>query len=558
MKISLTTRAWAQCHTAFAEVGLAAARPELHKLCRHAANENDAATTESLAKFFPAGAMATSGLRNLVKWLETLGLAKDGRLTKAGSALADDPGGKVYIPEKNLFRLAVLSHAATGTVLCRLTRKAPKELYGTNFAELTQGQTEAIPADCQLTPGSDYIALQDQEAFRFIGYCGGDRVAIRHRPTPLEINLSIQGDAVKAEVHWKLRSKDAESKSQAASPELVARLPEVIQDICQRSPKGRWNGERLEGRFADFTPDERKQFKGSLNFTEGLADVTFLGEIQSAQISELPLRPCDQTEAELWVNERVHLLPLGQPRTRSQLIALINRNLEKHEAIFQGYRGTIPPNSTLAQGAWTSEDPAKRGDYWNLQAPLDLAPREAAELDTPVDLYAPSHRRKGNLAQSTGLTIEHHQLLEYPELLEALWGEAEVPAEILLCDRHMFAYPQSEQLPKLLAAMRTLWPHCRIELWYSDHKDIKNNAKLIEDCKHQGHKVQTIPAPIRDGKIHDRFLLLKHPSRPLAVWGASNTLLNAREIDGKLRWPQVNLTRMKPQQAHTQIRNWAK
>ena len=119
-------------------------------------------------------------------------------IPEAGSALADDPQGKVYIPEKNLFRLAVLSHAATGTVLCRLTRKAPKELYGTNFAELTEGQTEAIPADCQLTPGSDYIALQDQEAFRFISYCG-DPVAIRHRPAPLEINLSIQGDAAKAD-----------------------------------------------------------------------------------------------------------------------------------------------------------------------------------------------------------------------------------------------------------------------------------------------------------------------------------------------------------------------
>jgi len=557
MKITLTTRALAQCHTAFAEIGLADTRPELHKLCRHAAGENNEVSAESLAKFFPEGAIATSGLRNLAKWMEVLGLAKDGRLTKAGSALTDDPQGKVFIPEKNLFRLAVLSHAATGTVLCRLTRKNPKDLHGTSFSQLTEGQTEPIPVDCQLTPGADYVGLQDQEAFRFIGYCG-DPVAIRHRPAPLDINLFIQGDVVKAEVHWKLRSKDAESKSQAASPELVARLPEVIQDICQRSPKGRWNGERLEGRFADFNPEERKQFKGFLNFTEELTDVAFLGEIQSVQISEIPLRPIDQTEAELWINERVHLLHLGQPRTRSQLIALINRNLEKHEAIFHGYRGTIPPSSTLAQGAWTSEDPAKRGDYWNLQAPLDLAPRESAELDTPVDLFAPGHRRKGNLAQSTGLTIEHHQLLEYPELLEALWGEAEVPAEILLCDRHMFAYPQSEQLPKLLAAMRTLWPHCRIELWHSDYKDIKNNAKLIEDCKQQGHKVQTIPAPIRDGKIHDRFLLLKHPSRPLAVWGASNTLLNAREIDGKLRWPQVNLTRMKPQQAHTQIQNWAK
>lgn len=556
MKISLTTRAMAQCHTAFAEIGLAVARPELHKLCRHAAIENGAVTTESLNRFFPEGAVAASGLGNLVKWLETLGLAKDGRLTKTGSALVDDPQGKVYIPEKSLFRLAVLSHAATGTVLCRLTRKAPKELYGTNFKELTEGQTEAIPADCQLTPGADYIALQDQESFRFIGYCG-DPVAIRHRPAPLEIKLSIQGSVEKAEASWSLRTKDSESKPQSVSPKLVEHLTEVIQDLCRRSPKGRWNGSRLEGRFADFSPEERKHFKGSLNFTEGLTDVTFLGEIQSAQINEIPLRPIDQTEAELWVNERVHLLALGQPRTRSQLIALINRNLEKHETIFQGYRGTIPPNSTLAQGAWSNEDPFKRGDYWNLQAPLDLVPREAAELDTSIDLFAPGHRRTGSLAQSTGLTIEHHQLLEYAELLEALWGEAGAPADILLCDRHMFAYPQSEQLPKLLEAIRAKWPKSQVELWHSEYKEVKNSLQLIADCKQQGCKVQTIPAPLRDGKIHDRFFVLKSPDSPMIIWGASNTLLNARVVESQLRWPQVNLTRMKPAQTHSQIRNWA-
>jgi hypothetical protein len=556
MKITLSIKAAAQCHTAFAEIGLATTRPELHKLCLHAASQNDDASTESLRKFFPTGAIASSGLLNLVKWLETLGLAKDGRLTKAGAALANDPQGKVYIPEKNLFRLAVLSHAATGTVLCRLTRKAPKELHGTNFAELTEGQTEPINPDCQLSPGSDYIAVQDQEAFRFIKYCG-DPVAIRHRPAPLEIKLSIQGSVEKAETGWSLRTKDSESKPQSVAPQLVEHLTEVIQDLCRRSPKGRWNGSRLEGRFADFTPEERKHFKGSLNITEGLTDVTFLGEIQSAQISELPLRPIDQTEAELWVSERVHLLPLGQPRTRSQLIALVNRNLEKHEAIFQGYRGTIPPNSTLAQGAWSNEDPSKRGDYWNLQAPLDLAPREAAELDRSIDLFAPGHRRTGSLAQSTGLTIEHHQLLEYAELLEALWGEAGAPADILLCDRHMFAYPQSEQLPKLLEAIRAKWPNSQVELWYSDYKEVKNSLQLIADCKQLGCKVQTIPAPLRDGKIHDRFFVLKSPAVPMIIWGASNTLLNARVVEGQLRWPQVNLTRMKPAQTHSQIRSWA-
>jgi hypothetical protein len=557
MKISLTTRAMAQCHTAFAEIGLATTRPELHKLCRHAVSENGAVTTESLHKFFPEGAVAASGLSNLVKWLETLGLAKDGRLTKAGSALADDPQGKVYLPEKNLFRLAVLSHAATGTVLCRLTRKAPKELYGTNFTELTEGQTEAIPADCQLTSGSDYIALQDQESFRFIGYCG-DPVAIRHRPAPLEINLSIQGDAVKAEVHWKLRSKESVSEAQAASPELVAHLPEVIQDICRRSPKGRWNGDRLEGRFADFTPDERKQFKGSLNFTEGLADVTFLGEIQSAQISELPLRPCDQTEAELWVNERVHMLPLGQPRTRSQLIALINRNLEKHESAFEGYVCTIPTNKSLAQSCWISNDLNKRGDYWNIQMPIDLAPPNDGECDISLDLFVKGHRGTGKLAQSSSLTIGHHEFFEYPELLDALWVESDSPTEILICDRHMFAKPQSDRLPDLINSIGGKWPNCKVELWYLDHKDVKNVPDLIDQYKKRGCKIQTIPSTIRDGKIHDRFFLLKSASRPLTVWGSSNTLLSAKTVDGQLRWPQINITRIKPEQAHTEIRNWEK
>lgn len=557
MKISLTIRTLAQCYTVFAEIGLATPRPELHKLCRHAANEKDVVTTESLAKFFPKDSIADSGLRNLVTWMEVLNLAKNKRLTKIGSDLADNPQGIVYIPEKNLFRLTVLSHAVTGTVTCRLTRKPPKELYGTAFTELVEGKTEPIPRDFCLKPGIDYVALQDDEAFRFVNYCG-EPVAIRHRPIQMEINLLIQSNNEKNEANWRLRGKDIESKHQLASPELINCLKDVIQDICARSPKGRWNGEQLEGRFADFNPEERKQFKGTLSLTEGLTDVTYVGEVVSAQIIELPIRPINQTEAELWINERIHLLNIGQPRTRSQLIALINRNLEKHENVFHGYNVTIPTNSVLIQNCWANEDSKKREDYWHLQTPFDLAPKEATEKDAPIDLFVQGHRHTGRLAKSTGLTIEHHQLLEYPELLEALWDETETPTEILICDRHMFAYPQSEQLPKLLESMRAKWPNCKIELWYSNSKDNKNSTQLIQDCTNRGHKVQTIQTQFTDGKIHDRFILLKCASRPMSVWGASNTLLSPKQFHGKLRWPQVNLSRMKPEQTHTEIRKWAK
>jgi len=122
----------------------------------------------------------------------------------------------------------------------------------------------------------------------------------------------------------------------------------------------------------------------------------------------------------------------------------------------------------------------------------------------------------------------------------------------------MFAYPQSEQLPKLLEAIREKWSNCKIELWYTDSKDNKNKTQLIEDCTKQGHKVKTIQTQFGEGKIHDRFILLKYPSKPMSVWGASNTLLSPKRIQGKLRWPQVSLSRIKPEQAHTEIRNWAK
>jgi hypothetical protein len=347
----------------------------------------------------------------------------------------------------------------------------------------------------------------------------------------------------------------ADGPAPRPAPNLEANLARIIDSVLRQAPTGEWDGQHLAVEFDATNEAQRATFEADFTVTD--LEAAYLGHITEAACAQIPLRPASQDTAAHWVKECALNLKLNSPTTRSQFIKIIEASLGAYEIRFKGLAATLPTNRALAQAHLASHDQAKSADYWHLQAPLDLAPREAAELDTSIDLFAPGHRRTGSLAQSTGLTIEHHQLLEYAELLEALWGEAGAPADILLCDRHMFAYPQSEQLPKLLEAIRAKWPNSQVELWYSDYKEVKNGLPLIADCKQLGCKVQTIPAPLRDGKIHDRFFVLKSPAVPMIIWGASNTLLNARVVEGQLRWPQVNLTRMKPAQTHSQIRSWA-
>lgn len=560
-------------HTVLAEIATGAKRPELRKICQAFRADNDTASLESLRSALPAQEIVLNdgkpyeerfnvqlndrGLNNLLQLLSDLELIKDGKLTPLGQDLCDDPDAKVPVTEHGAFRLATFHHEACGLQVQSLHRIPTQEVRGPEFQTLQDQATYELDPLHVLKKYAWYETVEKPQRFKFLGYAGGEPRCIQHPTTPKYLRVVLSNDAGNSP-GWQLVASPSGTNDSNPRPSetLEKQCDAIIESILLQAPLGKWDGAHLAVEFDAATEPQRKSFEA--DFTIDDIEAVLLGHVVQASCIKIPLRPASQDAAAHWVKELALNYRLIGPTTRSQFVKLMEANMVGLEARFKQMAAPVPPNSSLAQAHLATNDPSRLSEYWNLQAPLDLAPRESAELDTPVDLFAPGHRRKGNLAQSTGLTIEHHQLLEYPELLEVLWGEAEVPAEILLCDRHMFAHPQSEQLPKLLATMRTLWPHCRIELWHSDYKDIKNNAKLIEDCKQQGHKVQTIPAPIRDGKIHDRFLLLKHPNRPLAVWGASNTLLNAREIDGKLRWPQVNLTRMKPQQAHTQIQNWAK
>jgi hypothetical protein len=559
------------CHTVLAEIATGAKRPELRRICQAFRASGDYSSVEALRAALPAQEIVLNagkpyeerfkvqlndrGLNNLLQLLSDLELVKDGKLTPLGIELCDDPDAKVPVAEHGAYRLATFHHEACGLQVQSLRRIPTQEIRGPEFQSLQDQATYELDPLHTLSKGKWYETVEKPQRFKFLSYAGPEPRCIQH-PTVakcLRVNLSSETSP-----SWQLLANQnaAEGPAPRPAPNLAAKLAAIIDSILRQAPTGEWDGQHLAVEFDATNEAQRATFEADFTVTD--LEAAYLGHITEAACAQIPLRPASQDTAAHWVKECALNLKLNSPTTRSQFIKIIEASLGAYETRFIGLAATVPTNGALAQAHQASHDQAKSADYWHLQAPLDLAPREAAELDTSIDLFAPGHRRTGSLAQSIGLTIEHHRLLEYPELLEALWGEAGAPADILLCDRHMFAYPQSEQLPKLLEAIRAKWPNAQIELWYAEHRDFKNNPQLIADCKQQGIKVQTTPTPLRDGKIHDRFFVLKNPASPMTIWSASNTLLNARVVDGELRWPQVNLTRMKPAQTHSQIRNWAK
>ncbi len=560
-------------HTVLAEIATGAKRPELRKICQAFRSDNDSASLETLRAALPAQEIVLNagkayeerfnvqlndrGLANLLQLLSDLELIKDGKLTPAGRDLCDDHDAKVPVAEHGAFRLATFHHEACGLQVQSLHRIPTQEIRGPEFQNLEDQATYELDPLHVLKKNAWYETAEKPQRFKFLGYAGGEPRCIQHPTSPKYLRVVLSSDPGNNPGWQLVASPNATDKPNPRSSEaLEKQCDAIIESILLQAPLGKWDGALLAVEFDAATEPQRKSFEA--DFTVDDIEAVLLGQVVQASCVKIPLRPASQDAAAHWVKELALNYRLISPTTRSQFVKLMEANMAGLEARFKKMAATVPKNSLLAQAHLATNDPSRLPDYWHLQAPLDLAPREAAELDSPVDIFAPSQRRPVNVAQSIGLTIEHHQLLEYPELLDELWSETEAPTEILLCDRHMFAYPQSEQLPNLLEAMRAKWPRSQIELWYSDDKVIKNIGQFIEACRQQGYKVQAIPAPIRGGKIHDRFLLLKHPVQPLAVWGASNSLLSARNLDGKLRWPQVNLTRMKPQQAHTQIQNWAK
>ena len=571
MQIQANISIEVDCHTVLAEIATGAKRPELQKICQAFRADGDFASLGALRAALPAQEIVLNagkpyeerfsvqlndrGLANLLQLLVDLELVKGDKLTQQGGDFCDDPDAKVPVAEHGAYRLATFHHEACGLQVQNLHRIPTQEIRGDEFQSLQNQATYELDPLHVLSRGKWYETVEKPQRFKFLGYAGPEPRCIQH-PTVakcLRVNLSSE-----ASPSWQLLANRnvADGPAPRPAPNLEANLAAIIDSILRQAATGEWDGRHLAVEFDAINEAQRAAFETDFIITD--LEAVCLGHVAEAVCTKIPPRPASQNTAAHWVKEHALNLKLNSPATRSQFIKIIAASLGAYETRFKGLTAPVPTNDALAQAHLANNNAAKTADYWHLQAPLDLAPQEAAEFDASIDLFAPAHRIEGRLARSAGLTIEHHQLIEYPELLTELWTESEAPSDILLCDRHMFAPPQSKHLRSFVEALRKKWPESKIELWHLEHRDLKNSPQLIEDCKQQGCAIKLIPASIRDGKIHDRFLLLKHPSHPSVAWDASNSLLNPDKINGQLRWPQLCLTRINAEHAHPEIRNWAK
>lgn len=560
-------------HTVLAEIATSSKRPELRKLCQAILANHDCATLEVLRTTLHTQEIVLKkdtpyeerfgvqlndrALSNLLQLLSDLELISDSKLTQIGRQLCDDYDAKVPIAEYGAYQLGTFHHEACGLQVVSLHRISTQEIRGQEFQTLQNQSTYELDPLQILRKNTWYETILKPQRFKFLSYAGGEPRCIQHPTTHKYIRFTLSGIA-SSEPTWQLVSSpnDADGPNPKLATGINDKSAAIIDSILLHAPLGKWDGSHLAVEFNATNESQRKSFEA--DFTIDEIETVTVGHVVKVSCMKIPLRPASQEAANCWIKDLSLNQKLLSPITRSQFLKLMEANLAEYENRFNKLQTIVPTNFVLAQALLAKNDLSKLTNYWNLQAPIDLSPLENTEPDSQIDLFAQGHRRNGRLAKSTGLTIEHHQLLEYSELLEALWDETEIPTEILICDRHMFANPQSQQLPKLLEAIHIKWPNCKIELWYSESKENKNNLQLIQDCSKRGHKVQTIKTQLSEGKIHDRFILLKCPSLPMCVWGASNTLLSPKQIQGKLRWPQVSLSRMKPEQTHTEIRNWAK
>jgi hypothetical protein len=559
------------CHTVLAEIAIGAKRPELKKICQTFRASGDYSSVDALRAALPAQEIVLNagkpyeerfkvqlndrGLYNLLQLLSDLELVKDGKLTPRGIELCDDPDAKVPVAEQGAYRLATFHHEACGLQVQSLRRITTQEIRGPEFQSLQDQATYELDPLHTLSKGKWYETVEKPQRFKFLSYAGPEPRCIQH-PTVakcLRVNLSSETSP-----SWQLLANlnAAEGPVPRPAPNLEAKLAAIIDSILRQAPTGEWDGQHLAVEFNATNEAQRATFEADFTVTD--LEAAYLGHITEAACAKIPLRPASQDTAAHWVKECALNLKLNSPTTRSQFIKIIEGALGAYEARFKGLTAMVPTNDALAQAHLASNNPSKIADYWHLQAPLDLAPLDVAELDTSIDLFAAAHRVEGRLARSAGLTIEHHQLIEYPELLGELWTESAAPTDILLCDRHMLAPPQSKHLLSFVEAIRLKWPDTQIELWHLNDRNLNNSTQLVEACKQHGCAIKPIPASILNGKIHDRFLLLKHPAHPTAAWDASNSLLNPHKINGHLRWPQLCLTRIKAEHAHPEIRNWAK
>jgi hypothetical protein len=520
-----------------AEMAWMESRPELGLLCQAARETGRRISVESVERALPG--VSEAGAANILSWCQLLGLCDArGSLTLLGEEVADT--GEAPVPEQGLYELWTVEHPLLGQRILHAER-----LQASRDAR----PEEVVPLPLPLKPGRTFESVVEP----------GTRFMLRALPSGRGAAGCIRRPGLTCRLRWRLdftagtnqwhlegtllmdKDKDKVSKPLQHRPETEQLdLWRIFEEWARQhlSQSGRWDAmaRRLALPFSQVAKQESAQ--ESFVLTQELPSVSIpgKGEYSRVVVRDIPIGPAAQEDASRWARAQLDR-KLSAKRaylTRSGVRALFLSLVE--DTPLAPLQPTLASHDTLAQETRTRPEV-----FWNLTAPVDLAPfplpaEERSAFTAGPAAVAPAPARGDRVVK-----LPYRGSWSMQQLLTALL-EGGTPRRVLLCDRYVQGDGNLDTLALMVQTLRELQPAVHVDVVTAqDAASPQASERIRKLVGRHPLRFQDLFGARRGDHPHDRYLLVETDSGGGFGWQMSNSPLDARPGSGAPPTPKTPL-----------------
>jgi hypothetical protein len=348
------------------------------------------------------------------------------------------------------------------------------------------------------------------------------------------LQVDFDQSTVTASISGSLDESDGLAAGGSITSSILVSLPIASEPIFQRllgpgSPLtelGRWDPgtSRLRTKPEGLTATERSEFNASRTSSIRV-DMPGLGTWACTGVDDVPIGPDGQQSAQRWSESNFEEWLQQEPSCVSPT-ALRSAFLDQVEGTpLEDWEPSLPSNTDLRR-RWR-DDPDL---FWKIVSPADLSPIPVASLLQELKVGEP--KRPSPHTEANHFTLQFGATWPMSRLARQLL-EGTRPERILLCDRYISGYSNLTALNRLVKALRDLQPGVSIDCYTGDETSDDDMAQIR--IIGGGLARRFIDVGLSHRTLHDRYLILRDAEGSRTIWHLSNSLLDARTINGQER-----------------------
>jgi hypothetical protein len=516
MRAVLSTKLPVEHFAVFAEMAWFDRRPELGELCRTAINQDDHLSAATVQAALPG--LPEAGAHNVVLWCRMLGLCDpDGGLTELGRDVAATDLAPV--PEQGVYGFWAADHPLLGRRILmveRLTSNRDHRFDAIGPLPMVPDRNVAFRS---VAPPGDHFVLRDLPTQHKKPGC-------IPRPNHTTCQLTWSMDFSTSQSSWQLSGRIGASRTslapidhepEEASLDLWRLMATWGADPLTRV--GQWSTDerRLAVALDGLSAQEQDSFLKTVELKT--VGVTGKGIYDTATLSDIPIGPSSDSDAQTWALSRLTRTLTDDHRYRSR-DALRHLFADLTEGTpLEPFLPTLPGHQVLIGGTLYSKAPDV---FWGLAAPVDLAPYPITTqtLDA-LTIGAPGHTPNPPGAPDI-ISIPYRSGWPMRRLADRL-VQGIIPKRILLCDRYVRGEGNLAALELLVAALREIGPAAAFEVWTEQQEADFDRIAAIT-----GTTPQSYVRRFGRNWPHDRYLVVQPTEGSAFGWHLSNSPLHAR------------------------------